>query len=772
MGMSLFAPASWALKYARAQGADDIILKATEGFDGYCKDGAWLPIHVELENSGSDREVTVKVSYTNSNQGITGTSLDVSLPSGSRKRFFLYISPRGFLRDFNISLLENNKALKKINLATTCLTRENMLFGVVSDSPAQFNILNDVKPLTGFVRVAQLTTADLPDRSQAWSGLDALVISNTDTATLTPEQISALEGWLANGGRMLVTGGTRWQGTNAGLDQFLPVEIQTTRTVSDLAEIAAFVNEQSLLETGSIISVGTIRSASSTLIEQNGVPILTQRQLGFGTVYYLAADPTLQPLSDWEGMQELYSRLLAEKPPVPRWARYDNTYDYSANQALGAISELGVPSVLYICGLLGVYVLVVGPLNYIVLRVTKRRELAWITIPVLALMFTCVSYGAGMLYRGRTPILNRLVVAQAWDGVDQAYARALVGVYSPIRARYDLEAADLFMPQPFLGSNGDIQSNNDWLMEQENTSTILPDIPIEIGAMKAAAFEGNLPALELNHTLTVKVSRIAPSLSGTVTNNSDYVLHDAMLVTSSDWTRLGDINPGESKQINLSLAVNTNGPGFYTLDAMNILNLGFASTQTNIDDARRSSLLQTAVSYGYQSVQGNWGVYLMGWVDQPVLPINLQGKSAKSIDTMLYVREFTPTVKVDGDSIMLPVSMFAWESSANETSPYRSWQLPAGGYVLRFKPGIPIPFKSVKSLGVTLNSNTPNQLTVSLWDFSNHSWHTVSLPGSYTNILEPEKYVTSDGEIRMRIIGNNTGWSDISGSYITLVVNR
>jgi hypothetical protein len=356
--------------------------------------------------------------------------------------------------------------------------------------------------------------------------------------------------------------------------------------------------------------------------------------------------------------------------------------------------------------------------------------------------------------------------------VDSAYARALVGVYSPIRARYDLEAADQFMPQPFLGNNGDMQPNNDWLLQQANTSMILPNVPVEIGGMKSATFEGSLPALPINHNLTINIGKASPMLTGSVENNSEYTLHDAMLVTPSDWSRLGDIGPGESKQISISLAANLNGPEFYQLDASSILNTGFPMLQSDVNAARRTSLLQTALANNYQTIQGNWGIFLMGWVDQPVLPISLHDKTFKTIDTMLYIRALSPEVKTNGNTYTLPVSLFAWEASIEDVSPYRSWQLPAGGYILRFKPGIPISFRQIQSMALTLNSSAPAQITVSIWDYTRQAWHIVNLNGNnnVTTITQPEKYVTPDGEVKLKIIGNGGGWTDVAGSYVTLVV--
>ncbi len=50
--------------------------------------------------------------------------------------------------------------------------------------------------------------ADLPERLQAWSALGQIVWQDEDAASLTPGAMEALRGWIAGGGRLVITGGT------------------------------------------------------------------------------------------------------------------------------------------------------------------------------------------------------------------------------------------------------------------------------------------------------------------------------------------------------------------------------------------------------------------------------------------------------------------------------------------------------------------------------------------------------------------------------------
>lgn len=763
-----------ARRFAHAQ-SEGVTLSAAAGFDGYCKDERWIPIRVQVENNGPDLDASVVVSYENFNGGVTTTTAQAQLPTSSRKAFFVYIFADGSLRNFTVSALDGKTVVQKTKLATSCLGNDILLVGVISDSPRAFDGLSDMTPLTGATRSAQLQIADLPERYQAWESLDALVISNADTGALSAAQKQALESWLANGGKLLVTGGTQWQKTTAGLSEFLPVEVNSTRNLADLSSLSAYVEDESPLNAESIVTVGTMREGSQALVEQNGVPIFSQRSVGLGSVYFLAADPSVSPLAGWQGMTTLYEQSLATRPPLPPWAK--SSFDsYTINQALGAMKQLSMPPILYICGLLVLYVFVMGPVNFLALRRAKRRELAWLTIPMLVILFSCVFYGSGFFYRGNKPILNRLLIMQAWDDIPQANVKALVGLYSPIRAQYDVTADAQFMPQAFSADNfNNLQTEDDWKLLQEDDSMTAPDVSVEISGMRTLMFNGSLPALPITHTLTIDLSNPSPSVSGTVVNASEFTLRNAVIITPGGWKKLGDLKPGASADVKtIILATGISAPRFYSADPLDILDLDYSKTATDVDAARRYSFLQSVLSnytYGYIS-PSNWGVYLMGWMDRSDLPVGVDGRRYDSVDTVLYIHSLTPQLKTDGDTLFLPSGFFAWESSVPTISPYILRDIPDDGFILRFKPAIPVSFQSAQSLKLFLNSSNPGAFKTYAWDFDAETW--VQLPkasasGSIT-ISDPDRFVAPNGEARIRVIQDQSIYAEITSTTITMQV--
>jgi hypothetical protein len=770
----IFVGALTAFGSVHAQDGGDVSLAAQAGFDGYCKERSWIPVRVTMENTGSDLNVRVQVVFRNSNLGNRSVNAaDLSLPASSRKEIVLYIYPQGFLSTLNISLLADGRELTKTELKVNCLTRENLLFGLLADNPSAFLPLNDIQTANGVLRVAQLEISDLPDRAQGWEALDALVISGVDTGTLTSEQQSALSSWLAEGGKLLVIGGPKWQASVSGVIGFMPIDLNMTRTVQDLSELKAYIDSSIPLEGMSVLTVGQLHSGAEVLVEQDGFPLLTQTAIGFGKVIYLAADPALEPLSNWEGMKDVYGKLLGSRSLRPVWL--NSQWDvFNANSALSTLNELGIPSIGFICCWLVVYVATIGPVNFLVLNRMKKRELAWLTIPAMVVFFSGLAYFSGFMYRGTRPIINRLAVIQAWDKMEQARVKALAGLYSPTRTKYTIDSGTQFMLYPFEGMNTNLQSNNSWFALQHGPGMSVPDVLVEIGGVEAASAQGYLPALGIEHDLVINVSDKTPTLKGNITNASQYMLKDAILVTPGDWKRLGDLAPGSTHNANVTLIPGPNGPEFYNLNASTILGVDYYGGPASREDRRRVALMDAAMASNYGTKEANWGIYLMGWVVEPLTPISLQDKDFESIDTTLYIHMLSPDSHIESGPLRLTPTMFIWETSSPGSTPYYSHGIPVGGYILRFRSAIPVQFSSVNSLKLDINSSgTPSEVFVSLWDFEQDTW--IQMSGLFwgdNDIPEPWRYVGKNGEIRLKVDGNQSNYIEMYSSHFTLVVER
>lgn len=760
----------------QAQSNGDVKLTVHAGFAGNCKENRWIPLRVTVENKGADLNGRIQVAYQNNSGGQAGYGIDLSLPASSRKEFFLYLHPDGYFQKLNVNLTVDDRMVVSTPFNPVCIASDGLIVGLLTDSSTAF------KSLSGFTRISPLKLTDLPDRAQGWEALDALIISGVDTSAINDQQRSALKIWLAQGGKLLVTGGPKWQGITSGLDEFLPLTIKTTQSVSTLSALQNYFQSSETLDTSAaILAVGQLRPKATVLVTQDNVTVLAQKQIGHGSVYYLAADPTIEPLSTWAGMSSLYEQLLAAPTLHPVWL--NNTWDnYPSNQALAALPALGLPPTIYVLCLLGVYILIIGPINYLILRAIKRQEWAWVSIPVLVIGFTVIGYFSGYWIRGTRPILNRLAIVQAWDDVDLAQATGLVGIYSPSRTGYTLQAGNGVLVYPFNNNNGgqSLQANQGWFSLQKDSQILLPDVLIEAGGMKSAFINGSVRAITFKHDLVLTLDDKKPMLSGTITNTSQHAIKDAVLMMAGNSLKLGDFAPGAVKKVQILLDATPKGTELYDFQGQSMYSSYNYSNQKFDDKAVRESAMMQAILSGRQNpTLITSGIYLVGWLEGTLLPTGLQGQGFDSIDTTFYILNLSPEIARKPGELKLTPSLFSWHSSNAEMAPYLPQyppDIPESGYILTFKLTAPLQYSAVKSLTLNLSqgNGSTREFNAFVWNWKTSEWVQFEITTwGNQGIPEPTSFVAAGGEIKLKITKNNTSTQNqnpIGTSYFTLVV--
>src|SRR5262249_35946120 len=83
------------------------------------------------------------------------------------------------------------------------------------------------------------------------------------------------------------------------------------------------------------------------------------------------------------------------------------------------LAEVQPPSAKYVVFFLLAYVLLVGPINYAILKWRRKTDLAWLTIPAVVLVFTLVSVAVAEMSHGGKSVLAdaSLVQLHQADGV-------------------------------------------------------------------------------------------------------------------------------------------------------------------------------------------------------------------------------------------------------------------------------------------------------------------------------------------------------------------
>ncbi len=773
----LVAAALWSgPRYDPAAAQEKLVMEVRGGFDGYYKQGSWVPFQVTIANEGSEVEGQVRI-LSQDGAAETAYVKSVSLPSHSRKRFFLYLPIAGYRRQVEVNLLAGQQVIAKEVPDLQSLQSYDYLCGVVSSDPALLSFLAGLQlDSQGKVAVAHLKLEDIPSQGRALDALDALVVNSTDTSRLEEEQRQALRAWVTFGGHLVVTGGPNWQLTVGGLAELLPVTVTGSQSLSDLSALESFAGEA--IQGSGPFLVSTAHAAMSraggqVLISQGQLPLLVRRNMGRGRVDYLALDLTLEPLNAWVGNDTLWSKILAPAPAFS-WPRRSNKSWSEMAYALAEIMAPDLPSTTQLAFFLLLYIICIGPLNYIVLRRLDRREWAWLTIPLVILIFSGGAYVTGFQARGREAILNQIsiVYAQLDDQADDqagvmAAVDSFVGLFSPRRRSYEIEIGHTALVSQLGLEYGWSGGGSPSTVEIEGGHpTVVRNVRVDVGAIQSFRVEMHQPLLSLKASLRLEASASNPRLVGQIVNQGEGRIEDCVLLAGGRVIPLPDLEPGRPKEVDVLLDSLT--------FAQRPLSYQIVGVPSYYESGRRRESVRRKAAFDVVSGSGQYsssdfyaGLYLLGWQTESPVPVEVKAGNVSTYQTTLLIAALPVTF--ERGKIGVPPGFLSWRVVENRAGAFQArahgTYLNAGSVTLRFE--LPQEVKDMEVEGLTLylggtktaaTGKGPPLPAVSLYHWPKKRWVQLAQLQAGANRIggPPGLYVSPGGYLDIRLESGTT----------------
>ncbi len=621
-----------AIAPAGAAAAEGLTLEATVLLDGHARQGSWMAIDIRVRNEGPP--VVGELRLTGGSQGKTTFGTAVDLPTQSDKTYRLYAQPPGFGRTLEISLVEGGTSVASFNADFTSHDPTQLVIGVLAERPGDIigglDLLpnqNQVAPL-----IIPLDPADLPQRVEAWATLDRLIWQDMDTARLEPEQMAALRGWIAGGGRLIIAGGTTGPDSlTAFPDAILPFRPTTTLDVAP-SSLVALLGELPDDATDLPAFAGPL-TEGRTLATSAGQVVAAERAYGSGTVTIVGFDPT----TDWIDGSKLAEGLWRRLLPARTSGGPVIGDDSQLVSAVSQLPELALPPVGGLAILLGAYILLIGPINYLVLRRLDRRELAWVTMPVLIVVFAVGSYAFGTILRGSELIVNEVAIVRGAPGATEGMAQVYLGVFSPSRGTYQVRVpGGALMSAPLSGDffSGEGQAASLDVL-QGDTSRIR-NLSVGFGSLRTVRAESAVAVPLVETALRLEGGR----LKGTVTNASDQILLSPAVVLGGTVAKLSDLAPGDTAEVDIAIAPFQ----FGDLSERIVGSLFFPDgRQDTGEDAARKYARSTIINqltydpnFGSTGQLPVEGVVVLAWSEDSLLEIEIEGEQPKRTGNILY----------------------------------------------------------------------------------------------------------------------------------------
>lgn len=798
LGALLMQPAA-----AQDNFRDVVELTINAGFNGFFRPDDWTPVRVAMTNNGESLRGRLVVRPETSGTVVGNAfSTPVELPSGAQKTATLNIQARTYPDQIRVELIDDDGGVRASRDAPLFdLRRGDQLYAVVTGANTTAPSLTGLH--IGGYRAEQAIWSlhNLPERAQSLASLDMLMLLNIDSESLSLGQRQAIERWVADGGHLLVGGGPGATATASALGDLLPLQPREAQSIAELSELARYAGDWQAELTGpAIIARGQLAEGATVLVEQAGIPLLIRRKLGAGLVDYLAVDPSLAPLARWDGLSELWRKLLLTRSPQPAW-RNDFTQSTWGAEAVANLPGVDLlPPLQTLCLFLALYIVLIGPLNYALLAKLGRPGWGWLTIPLVIVGFTIIAWTVGFNLRGAEVIVSRLTVVESYADRDDARLRQFIGLLSPRRATYSLSlpegnflaVAGATAPTSIFASNT-IQTSTEIAQSAQFSAD---DFTIDGGIFANFSASGQVakPDIGGSFTLSFEIAesgRMLPAFQGAISNRSQITLRDAVIVGTGIAHRLeGDFAPGDivplgrddlradladrpaqpnPLELHIAALYGEQSPFTGSDRNISIKDLqgrrylrarAFLSAESLYERqvAREQSFLASFMRDEFSSTARGTGLFLLGWSDSWTRDLEIDGAPWSSYDTTLYIIELAVDMTLPERRATLTSEHFSWMAlerqglADNGTDNFSMYEDNAVAFLFQPLPGLAMTQVEHLRVEVDRGGGFTQSLDVQLYDWARGEYIVFGYrEGNVLELAQPARYLGPGQALRLRL---------------------
>jgi hypothetical protein len=634
--------------------------------------------------------------------------------------------------------------------------------GVLSDARGADIAIRGAASLPTSVIATRFNGAtDFPTTALDLTGLQAIVIDDFDSASLSRAQMRALTDFVGLGGNLVIAGGASWRRTLLPLPpELVPLRPNNTHEES-LQPLADLAGQKSSLTAA--LTTGDLVGGKSALEGPDHLPMVVEGAYGSGHIVLLAFDPLADPIASNGQLSELawaqgLARSIAGTVGVQPYPSKQFGPPGAAAGAPGGVSfgpngpvqsfadafvnvlnqspGAATPPVLLLGLILLAYVALTGPIAYLVLRSMRRRELLWATAPIGALIFTMASYGIGFGSHGSDFVDNSIELQRiSPNGTLQAYSYQ--GLFAPQRGDHVISLPPATLATTNFGSgygsNGSTRNSaSDLVVVGGHTTVHLHGVAVwQPNSFQTVSLKADTTGLEVHLTYSNN------GLRGTILNRTSGPIRDLRLVVGSG---LVEVKVGDALQAGQSMTVGPIPISPSSQSSPSAIQMNGGCPDTFTQTGREDCVLTYAAVLG---VYPPGQLYLVGLVDA-VVPVTIDGANP---------HRTTIAALIEPVSLESSDSLVAGLGTPRLISVYRS----APNFVDIYDIDLPSQPQKAYTLKYVVVPNQAGQQSIApeVYGWSTGTWRALPLSANGQSRLQPDEF--SHGSVRVRLAEPSPG---------------
>lgn len=663
-----------------APNSKSVEMSVSAGYDDVVRIGADASFHITIVNKGDGFSGEAQVIVDTSYRTKTAYAMPFELPQGSTKKLTLNVPVNTANRKVQVKIESNGRSIKEIEYSyKNIMSPGTPVIGVLSDAYNQLRILNGLKieqnqesmdsqnrygnkaiykeemqsVFESPVQLIQLNKDNLPENFAGLAIFDYIIIADYDTSLLSEKQVQALEEWVDDGNELILAGGTNGKKVYSGLSNSLkPFEILGSKKASVLEGLLKLTEKSAPADLVDI-STGNL-GAGKILIGDEITPLAVSYKKTDGKILFIAFDPTLSPISEWGGVGEMWKRLLNENLQANNIYPNNGTNYHEYRSVVSQVPEDQTPPYKALLAIIFIYILIVGPLLYLLLKWKDKRDYTWILIPVMAFLCIGIIYAAGFRTRYTSAVLNNFSIIHLDSENKKADIQTSAGAFNNGSGKMMLEYSNSYEVEVLRENDYDYGYNYNYSDEDYKNAQIKSKIylgePIKhelynVGLWEPCILKSN-QTQNYDGNLIENISINGKEFSAVIRNDTGFAFEDSFIVVGENYIDVGDILPTENKKITLSLDDKGVKKSYSQLLDSRYFNINNLSTDNWPKDWKEQLRRRNALDNMRNNI---WGNMIYGTLNSTKITfvalnfenveygIKVNGKKAKTYNTNVVV---------------------------------------------------------------------------------------------------------------------------------------
>lgn len=591
----------------------------------------------------------------------------------------------------------------------------------------------------GQTAIKYLPAKSLPEDPLELVLADIIIVDDIAVSELTESQLATLQDWISLGGMLIISGGAGASpgGPLAGLS---PVLAEVQQIVS--ADLGGLQVTKGTMN----VTTGPLQ-AGEVNIKVNDVIVVASREYGKGQVIYSGIP--LENLTS--GSAAVWPLVFGNKngqvgfdAKMQIAQEKRNMNNDNLGQAATYLPQIETPPIPQVAVAWVVYILVLGPGLYLLLKRYDKRDWMWWLIPACALLTTGVVYLMSPAQRINAPISQTLAVVEILDD-QRAEVNATAAFVSPYGGNLDIAGPRQAIVWPSNSYNP--QSKG---IVIEYNDTVAPKISfsdVEYWSMRhtrATTIKKDMGQISGSLLIT------NGTLQGEIVNNTKTNLRDCRIMLGGRSLTLGNLPAGGSVRVNQSLAKwpNSLGPNEFR-------DLLVPPAKPGQQDVFFRERQMVDATLGPRMYESNSQPVFFGWSDDSLGMFKIISDKPNIIEHNLTL--VTQNLQLDipiGQIVELPQGLYLprvidSRGAFNQTP--IGFTLYEGKVTFEYDLLRALNKQNLRVDAIAFPAQTNKYLSLKIYDWQEKEWTDIPSNGLQLGSEELKRYGSTTGEFRFQV---------------------